>query len=60
MARCPEMAGATVVDGDGATGRIASELSRVGVAACVGGGGARAGGEVPGYFAGGARRGWGA
>jgi hypothetical protein len=38
MARCPEMAGATVVDGDGATGRIAGELPRVGVAACAGGG----------------------
>jgi hypothetical protein len=28
-----------VVDGDGATGRIAGELPRVGVAACAGGGG---------------------
>jgi hypothetical protein len=42
MAGCPEMAGATVVDGDGATGRIVGELPRVGVAACTGdGGGAR-------------------
>jgi hypothetical protein len=37
MAGCPEMAGATVVDGDGATGRIAGELPHVGVAACAGG-----------------------
>jgi hypothetical protein len=62
MARCPEMAGATVVDGDGATGRIAGELPRVGVAACAGGGsGVRGwrGAGVPGYFVGGARGGWG-
>jgi hypothetical protein len=39
MVGCPEMAGVTVVDGDGATGRIAGELPHVGVAACVGGGG---------------------
>jgi hypothetical protein len=54
MAGCPEMAGATVVDGDGTMGRIPDELSCVGVAACAGGGGG-----VPGYFAGGARGGWG-
>jgi hypothetical protein len=42
MAGCPEMAGATVVDGDGATWRIAGELPCIGVAACAGGsGGAR-------------------
>jgi hypothetical protein len=42
MVGCPEMAEVTVVDGDGATGRIAGELPHVGVAACAGsGGGAR-------------------
>jgi hypothetical protein len=38
MAGCPEMAGATVVDGDGATGRMAAELPSQ---ARAGGGGAR-------------------
>jgi hypothetical protein len=44
MAWCPEMAGATVIDGDGATFASGGDGVRERAAAHVGGGGARCGG----------------
>eukprot|EP00267_Zea_mays_P054412 XP_020407647.1 uncharacterized protein LOC109945720 [Zea mays] len=44
MAWCPEMAGATVIDGDGATFASGGDGVRERAAARVGGGGARCGG----------------